>query len=84
MKYLIAIIMILAGFSMVWKTEWLVSNFGHVYFFEKYFGAEGGTRLGYKLIGMLVIFMGFLIISGMMEGFIGWLFGPLLRVTNIS
>jgi hypothetical protein len=69
---------------MVWKTEWLVSNFGHVYFFEKYLGTEGGTRLGYKLIGLFIIFIGLLTISGLIENFTGWLFGPLLRVTNIG
>jgi uncharacterized membrane protein (DUF485 family) len=80
MRIIIGLIMIAAGFGMIWKTEWLVSNFGRIAFFENYLGTEGGTRLGLKLIGILVIFIGFLLVSGMYENFANTFFGPLLRV----
>lgn len=67
------------GAAMVIRTEGLVSAFGRIEFFDRYLGAEGGTRLGYKLIGLLVIFISVLIATNMIGGFMTWLLGPLLR-----
>ena len=67
------------GALMVMKTESLVSAFGPIYFFDKYLGAEGGTRLGYKLIGIFIIFISMLIATNMIDGFLMWVLGPLIR-----
>ena len=82
MRIIIGLVMVISGFGMIWKTEWLVSNFGRIALFENYLGTEGGTRLGLKLIGILVIFIGFLLVSGMYENFANTLFGPILRVIS--
>lgn len=67
------------GTGMVMKTEGLVSAFGPIYFFDKYLGAEGGTRLGYKLIGLFIIFISVLIATNMIDGFLLWILGPIIR-----
>lgn len=64
---------------MVAKTSSMVSFFGRIAFFDKYLGAEGGTRLGYKLIGLFAIFIGALVMFGLIDGFLMWVLGPLIR-----
>ncbi|MFA5248464.1 MAG: hypothetical protein WC415_04545 [Patescibacteria group bacterium] len=60
------------------KAEAILSFFGPISFFEKYLGSEGGSRLGWKLIGILFFFIGFLIMTGMINGFMLWILSPLL------
>jgi hypothetical protein len=71
--------MIIVGTLMVIKTEWLMQNFGRIEWFEKQFGPEGGSRLGYKIMAMVVIFFGLLIMTGLINGFMNWLVSPLIR-----
>ncbi|NLZ74601.1 hypothetical protein GX917_01740 [Candidatus Falkowbacteria bacterium] len=78
-KIILGIIAIAAGTGMVIKTEWLVSNFGRIAWFEKKLGAEGGTRLGYKLIGLLIIFIGIVVMTGSGPEFFGWVLSPLIK-----
>lgn len=54
-----------AGFIVTWKSEWLFQNFGTIPFFEKYLHSSGGGRLGYKLFGILFIFVGILAITNL-------------------
>jgi hypothetical protein len=61
------------GATIVMKTEWLVYNIGRMDFFESKLGTMGGSRLGYKLIGMAVVFVGILMITNLTEGFAQWL-----------
>lgn len=68
-----------AGTLLVIKSESLFKNFGRIAFFEKHLGTEGGSRLGYKLIGVLVIFFGLLLTTGTFDGFINLLLSPLTR-----
>jgi len=65
------------GFLMVSKTEWLMENFGRIGFFEQHLSSEGGSRLGYKLAGVLAIFIGVLMITGLVDNLLGWLLSPL-------
>lgn len=78
-RILLGLVCIAVGTAMVMKTEGLVSAFGSIYFFDKYLGAEGGTRLGYKLIGLFIIFIGALIATNMIDGFLMWILGPLIN-----
>ncbi len=68
------------GIFITIKSETMLSMFGRIEFFELHLGVEGGSRLGYKLIGILLSFFGILMITGLMGGFLRWLLGPLLRV----
>ncbi|MFA4941829.1 MAG: hypothetical protein WC582_04550 [Patescibacteria group bacterium] len=72
-------ILIVVGTLIVIKSESLLNAFGRITFFEKYLGVEGGSRLGYKLIGILTIFIGILIMTNMIGGFLTWLLSPILK-----
>jgi hypothetical protein len=79
MNIFLGILLLLIGFGMVLKTEWLVNNFGRIEWFDKNLGTEGGTRLGYKFIGMIIIFIGILVVSGNSDTFFNWLLSPLIN-----
>jgi hypothetical protein len=81
-RILLGLVGIAAGIAMVMKTESLVGAFGRIDFFDRHLGTEGGTRLGYKLIGLLVIFISILIATNMIGGFMTWLLGPLLKFSQ--
>ena len=53
------------GFLIIWKSDWIVSNFGHNDWAENKLGSSGGTRLMYKLIGLIIMFFGILMITGL-------------------
>ena len=80
MFIIIGLIILASGVFIVIKSEAMLNAFGRIAFFERYLGTEGGSRLGYKLLGLIAIFIGFLIMTNMIDGFLGWLLGPLLRV----
>jgi len=77
---LFGLVLVVVGTLIVMKTEWLMQNFGRVNWFERNLGAEGVSRLGYKLLGLLAIFVGLLFITGLMGGFMNWALSPLTRV----
>lgn len=79
MNIIFGFVIICAGSIMVARSEWLLNNFGRIYFFDKYLGSSGGTRLGYKMIGSFVIFIGILVLTGMLGAFVGWVLAPLLK-----
>jgi len=70
MKYFFGILFVAAGVFFVWKTEWFMENFGRIGWAEEKLGTEGGSRMAYKLIGLILIFIGFLLITNMWEGFL--------------
>lgn len=78
MYILIGLAIIIAGTFIVIKSEAMLNIFGRIEFFERHLGSDGGSRLGYKLIGMLVIFLGLLIMTNMIGGFMEWMLSPLL------
>lgn len=64
MKIVFTLLGTALGFLIVWKSEWLYRTFGPVATADKYLGMEGGTRLMWKIIGLLVIFMSWLYLTG--------------------
>jgi len=72
-------LLIIAGVLIVIKSESVFNAFGRIAFFEQHLGVEGGSRLGYKLIGILTIFIGMLIMTNMISGFLTWLLSPILK-----
>jgi len=78
-QIILGIIITVAGVGMVIKTEWLMENFGRMAWFEEKLGTEGGSRLGYKLIGILAIFIGIVVLTGSGPDFMRWLVGPLAK-----
>ena len=79
MHIITGLLLISGGSLMVIKTEWLVQNFGRLAWFEEKLGSEGGSRLGYKLIGLVIVFIGIIVLTGNQNSFMAWLLGPLLK-----
>jgi len=75
MKYVLGIILIGLGFLIVWKADWIMNNFGRIPWAEEHLGMDGGTRLLWKLIGLLVIIGSFMYMTGMLGGIIRFIFG---------
>lgn len=82
MHIILGFIAIIIGALIVIKSEALLNAFGRIGFFEKHLGTEGGSRLGYKLIGIFVIFIGILIMTNMIGGFLTWVLSPILKYSN--
>lgn len=78
MKILLGILITALGVILVIKTEWFLQNFGRIDWAEQKLGLNGGSRLMYKLIGIAVIFFGFLLITGMFGGFMSGTVGKAL------
>lgn len=74
---ILGILIIAAGAFFLIKTEWFIQNFGRIAWFEEKLGSDGGSRLGYKLIGLVAIFIGILMISGNSHAFFTWMLSPL-------
>ncbi|MBI5729173.1 MAG: hypothetical protein HY983_02965 [Candidatus Magasanikbacteria bacterium] len=70
MHYFIGALAIAAGAAMIIKTEWLIQNFGTSAWAEEHLGYNGGSRLLYKLIGLIIILIGFLLVTNLFEGFL--------------
>jgi hypothetical protein len=82
MKYFIGVICIGIGFVIIWKSDWLMNNFGRIAWAEEKLGMEGGTRLFYKLIGVVIIVFAFLFMSGALEGILRAIFGPTVQTMS--
>lgn len=66
-RIFISLIMIVVGYIMVWKANWFLSAIGSIDSAEKYLHSEGGSRLMYKLIGIVIIIIGALYMTGLLE-----------------
>ena len=82
MSFILGIVFIFVGVLLAWKSEWLLENFGRIGFFEEHLHGEGGSRLGYKLLGILLIFLGILAITGMIGDFMEWILWPVLKYSR--
>lgn len=81
-RILLSLVIILAGFGFSLKAEWLYVQFGKVGFAEKYFRLAGGTRLFYRLLGVFMVFFGFLVMTNLHGEFLSWVLSPLIRVSQ--
>jgi len=67
------------GFTFVWKTEKYLQNFGTITWAEIKFG-PGGSRTFYKLLGIIIILVGFMLatnlLGNLLLGTVGRLFVP--------
>ena len=81
-RILIGLFVAVIGFLMVWKTNWFLGFVGSVGFAEKYFAAEGGSRAILKVFGVIIVFIGFAIMTNLIQGIIFSLVGPLFGAFN--
>jgi len=79
---ILGIIMMIVGAFFLIKTEWLMDNFGRIEWFEDKLGSSGGSRLGYKLLGALVVFLGIIFATGSGSDFMQWAVSPLTKHTQ--
>ena len=79
MNILVGFIILAIGALIVIKSEAMLNAFGRIEFFERHLGTEGGSRLGYKLLGIIAIFIGMLVMTNMIGGFLEWILSPILR-----
>ena len=71
MYFFVGFIATVIGAVVVIKAEWFYENFGSIAWAEEHLGSSGGSRLMYKLIGIIMIFFGFLMITGQFTSFLG-------------
>lgn len=76
-RVFIGILLTGAGAFMVIKTETMLGWFGTVDWAEQKLGG-GGTRLFYKLLGILVCFIGFMVATNLWNAFLEATLGSIL------
>ena len=74
MKYVVSIIIAALGFLITWKATWIMENFGRWQWFDENLGVEGGSRLAYKLIGILAIIGAFMYMTDLLGPLVMWIF----------
>jgi len=80
-RIIIGVILIALGVLFVVKSEWFFRNIGMMGWAERFLGSSGGSRLGYKLIGLALILIGILIATNLMAGILMSLFSKIFKGT---
>jgi len=76
------ILAIISGALLIVKTQWFYENFGSINWAEEHLGYNGGTRLMYKIIGLVLIFVGFLLVTNLFGGFVEGSLGRIFPRSN--
>ena len=84
MHILVGLVILIIGAFIVIKSEFMLNAFGRIEFFERQLGSEGGSRIGYKLVGLVAIFIGILIMTNMINGFLEWVLSPILQYNKMQ
>jgi hypothetical protein len=71
MRFVLGILIVIAGVGLILKTEWVIQNFGTSSWAEGKFATSGGSRTLYKLIGLVLIFIGMLLATNLFDLFLG-------------
>ncbi len=71
LRVFIGILITVAGFMVVWKSEKVLNFFGKSAWAEKHLQYEGGSHLFYKLIGVVIILAGLFLISNIWQDIMG-------------
>lgn len=79
-KIIVGLILCFLGFMVVWKTEWIIGNLGRNDWAESKLGSSGGTRIMYKFVGILVMFFGMLVMTGLSSQFLMATIGRLFSI----
>jgi uncharacterized membrane protein len=75
LQIVLGILGIAIGLVLIAKTEWFIENFGRIEWAEQKLGTEGGTRLFYKIIGLVFIFFAFVYMTGLWDEFLNGTLG---------
>ncbi len=77
LRILIGILIAGVGTYMVLRTETILGFFGTVDWAERKLGG-GGSRLFYKLLGIAIVFVGFMVATNLWSAFIESTLGSIL------
>ena len=69
-RVIIGILLVAIGTLLIFKSEWFYQNFGSIAWAENNLGTSGGSRLMYKLIGLVFIFVGMMVATNLFTGFL--------------
>lgn len=69
--------MVAVGALMIIKTESIIQSVGTSDWAETKFGTSGGTRMMYKIIGIIIIILSLMGLTGQLGGFVLAVFGRL-------
>jgi len=70
MRIIFGLLLAFVGVAVVIYTQWNIENIGTNAWAEAKFGTAGGSRMMYKLIGLGLIFIGFLLVTNLFGGFL--------------
>lgn len=79
LRVIVGLIFIIWGVSFIIKTEWYLNNFGRIGYFEQKLSTAGGSRLGYKLFGSVLVIVGILLTTNLFGNLIALLAKPFVR-----
>ena len=68
-RILIGLALAAIGFTFVWKTRKYLETFGRIEWADAKLGG-GGTSLMYKFIGLVLIFVGFMVATNLWNAFL--------------
>ena len=66
------------GFVLVWKTRKFMDVFGSIPWADAHLGG-GGTNIMYKFIGLVAIFIGFIVATNMWDAFLNATLGSIFN-----
>jgi hypothetical protein len=76
-RIILGLILVIVGAIIVIKTSKFQDFFGEISWSYKYLGA-GGTRIIYKFLGLLMSFIGFMVITNLWSAFLNATLGTWL------
>jgi len=82
-RILIGLIVAGVGFMMVYRPRYFLDFLGNQAWVEKIFSVND-QELAYKIIGMIVIFVGVLIMTNLMNDLLGWALSPIINAGRRS
>ncbi len=65
MRIIWGLLIIGLGLAVTLKSEALLKGFGSIQYFEEKFRSAGGSRFGYKLMGIIAIAIGTLVLTNL-------------------
>ena len=77
LKIIAGLIGVVVGALMVWKPQKFLEMVGEQRWMIKIFG-EGHATEGYKALGIIIVFVSALIMTGLVEGILLWFFSPMM------
>lgn len=82
-RIFIGIIVAVIGFFMVYRPKYFLDFLGSQAWVEKIFSVND-QELAYKIIGMIVIFVGVLIMTNLIYDLLGWALSPIISAGQRS